>query len=86
MKTLKEVYAEANRYAPDNEALRDAFVNGARFMVTGKYYKEKQMFPKENEVETVDLQVTFAIPTFQDFWDAYAYKKGRKKAEEKWNR
>lgn len=86
MKTLKEVYAEANRYAPDNEALRDAFVNGARFMVTGKYYKEKQMLPKENEVETVDLQVTFAIPTFQDFWDAYAYKKGRKKAEEKWNR
>lgn len=40
MKTLKEVYAEANRYAPDNEALRDAFVNGARFMASGKYYKE----------------------------------------------
>lgn len=92
MKTLKEIHAEANRYAPDNEALRDAFVNGARFMATGKYYKEKPMFPKENEVETVDLQVTVPIedgiivPTFQDFWDAYAYKKGRKKAEEKWNR
>ena len=92
MKTLKEVYAEANRYAPDNEALRDAFVNGARFMVTGKYYKEKQMFPKENEVVTVDLQVTVPIedglivPTFDEFWNAYAYKKGRKKAEEKWNR
>lgn len=92
MKTLKEIHAEANRYAPDNEALREAFVNGARFMTTGKYYKEIPMFPKENEVETVDLQITVPIedsiivPTFQDFWDAYAYKKGRKKAEEKWNK
>lgn len=91
MKTLKEVIAEANRYAPDNEALRDAFVNGARFMVSGKYYKEKSMFPKE-EVKSVALRLPVAfdgsivIPTFQDFWDAYAYKKGRKKTEEKWNR
>ena len=50
------------------------------------------MFPKENEVVTVDLQVTVPIedglivPTFDEFWNAYAYKKGRKKAEEKWNR
>lgn len=92
MKTLKEIHAEANRYAPDNEALREAFVNGARFMATGKYYKEKPILPKENEEETVDLQITVPIedsiivPTFQDFWDAYAYKKGRKKAEEKWNK
>ena len=92
MKTLKEIYAEANRYAPDNEALREAFVQGARFMTTGRYYNEQPMFPKENEVETVDLQVTvpaedgMIIPTFDEFWNAYAYKKGRKKAEEKWNR
>lgn len=92
MKTLKEIHAEANRYAPDNEALRDAFVNGARFMATGKYYKEKPMFPKVDEFETVDLHETLPplasviAPTFQDFWDAYAYKKGRKKAEEKWNK
>ena len=91
MKTLKEIHAEANRYAPDNEALREAFVNGARFMATGKYYKEKPMFPKE-EVKSVALRLPVAfdgsivIPTFQDFWDAYAYKKGRKKAEEKWNK
>lgn len=92
MKTLKEVIAEANNYAPDNEAMRDAFVNGARFMATGKYYKEKPMFPKVDEFETVDLHETLPplasviVPTFQDFWDAYAYKKGRKKAEEKWNK
>ncbi len=92
MKTLKEIYAEANRYAPDNEALREAFVQGARFMATGRYYKEKPMFPKEDEVVTVDLQATVPIedglivPTFDEFWNAYAYKKGRKKAEEKWNR
>lgn len=84
MKTLKEVIAEANNYAPDNEAMREAFVNGARFMIAGKYYKEKPMFPKESEVEPIE--VGFIVPTFQDFWDAYAYKKGRKKAEEKWNR
>ena len=92
MKTLKEVVAEANNYAPDNEALREAFVQGARFMVSGKYYKEQPMFPKENEVETADLQVTVSaegriiVPTFDEFWDAYSYKKGRKKAEEKWNK
>lgn len=92
MKTLKEVIAEANNYAPDNEAMRDAFVNGARFMATGKYYMEKSMFPKVDEFETVDLHETLLplasviTPTFQDFWDAYAYKKGRKKAEEKWNK
>lgn len=61
-------------------------------MVTGKYYKEKPMFPKVDEFETVDLHETLPplasviVPTFQDFWDAYAYKKGRKKAEEKWNK
>lgn len=92
MKTLKEVIAEANNYAPDNEALREAFVQGARFMATGRYYKEKSMFPKEDEVETVDLQVTVSIedglivPTFDEFWNAYAYKKGRKKAKEKWDK
>ncbi len=92
MKTLKEVIAEANKYAPGNEALREAFVQGARFMVSGKYYKEQPMFPKENEVETVDLQVTvptedgMIVPTFDEFWNVYAYKKGRKKAEEKWDR
>lgn len=92
MKTLKEVIAEANKYAPDNEAMRDAFVNGARFMASGKYYKEHTMFPKMDEVETVDLQVTVSaegriiVPTFDEFWDAYSYKKGRKKAEEKWNK
>ena len=58
MKTLKEIYAEAKNYAPDNEALREAFVQGARFMATGKYYKEQPMFKEENNVETVDLQVT----------------------------
>ena len=92
MKTLKEIIAEANKYAPDNEAMRDAFVNGARFMTSEKYYKEHTMFPKVDEFETVDLHETLPplasviTPTFQDFWDAYSYKKGRKKAEEKWNK
>lgn len=92
MKTLKEVHEEAMKYAPDNEEVRDAFVNGARFMVAGRAYKEKPMFPKVGELENIDLRVTVPIedsaiiPTFDEFWNAYAYKKGRKKAEEKWNR
>lgn len=92
MKTLKEVHEEAMKYAPDNEEVRDAFVNGARFMVAGRTYKEKPMFPKVGELENIDLRVTVPIensaiiPTFDEFWNAYAYKKGRKKAEEKWNR
>lgn len=93
MKTLKEAIAEANKYAPDNEAMRDAFVNGARFMATGKYYKEKPMFPKENEGDPyclndriVTVEGLLLVPTFNEFWNAYAYKKGRKKAEEKWNK
>lgn len=92
MKTLKEVHEEAMKYAPDNEEVRDAFVNGARFMITGRYYKENTMFPKVDEFETVDLHETLPplasviVPTFQDFWDAYAYKKGRKESEEKWNK
>jgi predicted metallopeptidase len=26
------------------------------------------------------------IPTFEDFWQAYDYKKSKKKAQQKWNR
>ena len=91
MKTFIEIIKAAKEYS-DQEPLQDAFREGARYVVTGKYYKEKPMFPKVGELENVDLRVTVPIensaiiPTFDEFWNAYAYKKGRKKAEEKWNR
>ena len=91
MKTFIEIIKAAKEYS-DQVPLQDAFREGARYVVTGKYYKKKPMFPKVGELENVDLRVTVPIensaiiPTFDEFWNAYAYKKGRKKAEEKWNR
>lgn len=93
MKTLKEIHSEANKYS-ESEPLQDAFVAGARWALTGKYYKPSELFNNNAEVETVDLEVeessaiiqTEPAPTFEEFWEAYSYKKGRKKAEEKWNR
>ena len=91
MKTFIEIIKAAKAYS-DKIPLQDAFREGARYAVTGKYYKENTMFPKVDEFETVDLHETLPplasviVPTFQDFWDAYAYKKGRKKSEEKWNK
>ena len=91
MKTFIEIIKAAKEYS-DQVPLQDAFREGARYVVTGKYYKEKPMFPKVGELENVDLRVTVPIensaiiPTFDEFWNAYAYKKGRKNAEEKWNR
>ena len=91
MKTFIEIIKAAKAYS-DQIPLQDAFREGARYAVTGKYYKENTIFPKVDEFETVDLHETLPplasviVPTFQDFWDAYAYKKGRKKSEEKWNK
>lgn len=91
MKTFIEIIKAAKEYS-EQIPLQDAFREGARYAVTGKYYKENTMFPKVDEFETVDLHETLPplasviVPTFQDFWDAYAYKKGRKKSEEKWNK
>lgn len=93
MKTLKEIHSEANKYS-ESEPLQDAFVAGARWALTGKYYKPSELFDNHAEVETVDLEVeehsaiiqTEPAPTFEEFWETYSYKKGRKKAEEKWNR
>lgn len=93
MKTLKEIHSEANKYSK-SEPLQDAFVAGARWALTGKYYKPSELFDNHAEVETVDLEVeehsaiiqTEPAPTFEEFWETYSYKKGRKKAEEKWNR
>ena len=57
MKTFIEIIKAAKEYS-DQIPLQDAFREGARYAVTGKYYKENTMFPKVDEFETVDLHET----------------------------
>lgn len=75
MKSLKEISAKAKEYAPDREDLQDAFVNGARYAITGKYYVQADVFTSIP-----------SVPSFDDWWNAYDKKCGRKKAEARWNR
>lgn len=75
MKSLKEISAKAKEYAPDREDLQDAFVNGARYAITGKYYIQADVFTSIS-----------SVPSFDDWWNAYDKKCGRKKAEARWNR
>ena len=44
MKTLQEIHAEAKKYDENNESLQDAFVAGARWALTGRYYKSSNIF------------------------------------------
>ncbi len=53
-RTLREIYAEARKYDPNCEPLQDAFVAGARWMLTGKYYKPCELFN--------DKKMTMEIP------------------------
>lgn len=74
--TLKQIHAEARKYGPDSEPLQDAFVAGVRWVLTGKYYKPAELFGKSED----------NAPSFEEWWTLYAKKRGRKKAEAKWNR
>lgn len=75
MKSLKEISAKAEKYAPGREDLQNAFVNGARYAITGKYYVQADVFTSIP-----------SVPSFDDWWNAYDKKCGRKKAEARWNR
>lgn len=86
MKTLSEINAEAKKFAPDNGDRQFGFVQGVRWILTGHYYREANMF-QDAEPPTGNPIIDIGrAPTFEEWWDAYDYKKGRKKAEEKWNR
>lgn len=78
MKSLKEISAKAKEYAPDREDLQDAFVNGARYAITGKYNVQADVFTSASSISPV--------PSFDDWWNAYDKKCGRKKAEARWDR
>ena len=84
MKTLAEIHAEAKNFAPDNEAMQDAFVQGARYALTSKYYKEADAFAANTDTEVILRKLD--VPTFEEWWCCYQKKRGRKKAEAKWNK
>lgn len=80
MKTLKEIHAEAKAYS-DSEPLQDAFIAGARWAFTGKYYKPSELFDNHPVKQTM----TFTMcPTFEEWWNAFGKKRGKKKAQAKW--
>lgn len=82
MKTLKEVIAEAKNYS-ESEPLQDAFVAGARWALTGKYYKPSELFGSK---EILDPIFVGENDSFEDWWKMYNKKRGKKKAKQKWNR
>ena len=82
MKTLKEIHSEANKYS-ESEPLQDAFVAGARWALTGKYYKPSELFDKQ---EILDPIFEGENDSFEDWWKMYNKKRGKKKAKQKWNR
>lgn len=77
MMLSKQIRQEASKYASGDKVRLEAFIAGAMFAVTGKYYQEQQI-----EVASTSERV----PTFDDWWSAYGKKCGRKKAEAKWNK
>lgn len=76
----KEIRREASKYAEGDQVKFEAFIVGAMFAKTGKYYKEGAAFvEKATGDKVVDT-------SFDTFWLLYAKKRGRKKAEAKWNK
>lgn len=82
MKTLKEIHSEAKNYSV-SEPLQDAFVAGARWAITGKYYKPSELFYNK---EILDPVFEGENDSFEDWWKMYNKKRGKKKAKQKWNR
>lgn len=63
MKSLKEISAKAKEYAPDREDLQDAFVNGARYVITGKYYIQADVFSPAPSILSAPLSMSGGTPT-----------------------
>ena len=67
MKTLKEIHSEAKNYS-ESEPLQDAFVVGARWAITGKYYKPSELFDNK---EILDPVFEGENDSFEDWWKMY---------------
>lgn len=86
MKTLKEINKAAQGYS-DQEPLQDAFREGARYALTGKYYKPAELFA-ESKKALAEAEPIFEgyNDSFEDWWNMYNKKRGKKKAKQKWDR
>lgn len=86
MKTFKEIIKAAKEYS-DQEPLQDAFREGARYAVTGKYYKPSELF-NESKKALTEAEPIFEgyNDSFEDWWNMYNKKRGKKKAKQKWDR
>lgn len=81
MKTLKEINKAAQGYS-DQEPLQDAFREGARYALTGKYYKPSELFNQTIQDAVFEGQ----NDSFEDWWQMYGKKRGKKKAKQKWDK
>lgn len=81
MKTLKEINKAALGYS-DQEPLQDAFREGARYALTGKYYKPVDLFNQTIQDAVFEGQ----NDSFEDWWQMYGKKRGKKKAKQKWDK
>lgn len=86
MKTFKEIIKAAKEYS-EQESLQDAFREGARYAVTGKYYKSSELF-NESKKAITEAEPIFEgeNDSFEDWWNMYNKKCGKKKAKQKWDR
>lgn len=81
MKSLKEINMAAKGYS-DQESLQDAFREGARFAITGRYYKPAELFDDTIQDAVFEGQ----NDSFEDWWRMYDKKRGKKKAKQKWDK
>lgn len=91
MKSLKEIHAAAKRFSPDDVGKQDAFIEGVRWATMGKFYTPGELFKDDGSAKHITICVegrnaVIASPTFEEWWNAYNKKRGRKKAEAKWNK
>ena len=86
MKTFIEIIKAAKVYS-DQVPLQDAFREGARYAVTGKYYKPSELFD-ESKKDLTEAEPIFEgyNDSFEDWWNMYNKKRGKKKAKQKWDR
>ena len=66
----------------DQEPLQDAFREGARFAITGRYYKPAELFDDTIQDAVFEGQ----NDSFEDWWRMYDKKRGKKKAKQKWDK
>lgn len=76
----KNIRQEAAKYAEGDNVKLESFIAGAMYATTGKYYKESVAFVEKTTGDKV------VDTSFETFWLLYAKKRGRKRAEAKWNK